>query len=201
MNVNHTEKIQFIIIVPIIIIIIIGSYEFFTPVLCDGLFFRVWVIASLLKFSGPFVVFWPIFTTLKFGGSLLFLLFPTLPLPLPNFWESLRASFYFPCVLLYLKAHLSELAQKLVNFPIISNVFLWQKNHFQTTKKLKTNTNIYSAKTDKGAGVVNLDHSDNISKMPVILDDVSKFHLMGDLYIWLYSKNGSENPGTVFAFI
>ena len=80
----------------------------------------------------------------------------------------------------YLKAHLKDQAQKWVNSPVDSKGFFWQKNPFETAKQLKTNTNIYFTRSDKGAGVVILNRSDYIDQMYVILDDV-KFHKLGYL--------------------
>ena len=42
---------------------------------------EVWVTASLLKFSGLFLVFWPISTMQQFGWAPLVLLFPSPPVP------------------------------------------------------------------------------------------------------------------------
>ena len=83
--------------------------------------------------------------------------------------------------LLYSKVHLSELAQKFMNFPITLNGFLWQKSHFQEAKQLRNNTDIYLTRPDRGAGAVLLNCSNYVSKLSTILDDVSKFHMFGDL--------------------
>ena len=44
----------------------------------------VWATASLLKSPGLFSIFWPIWIMLQFGWSLLILLFPSPPVPVPN---------------------------------------------------------------------------------------------------------------------
>ena len=76
----------------------------------------------------------------------------------------------------YLKNHLADLANELMNTMVNSNGFLWQKNHFEVAKCLKRNSDILINRTDKGAGIVILIRTDYIMKMATILDDTTKFH-------------------------
>ena len=80
-----------------------------------------------------------------------------------------------------LKARLNEYAHSFVNSMVRSDESFWQKNHFQAAKLLKARTNIYITKPDKISGVVILNRADYISKMATILEDTSKFQLLGNL--------------------
>ena len=97
---------------------------------------------------------------------------------------------------------MTESTSLLIDDEIICNNFLFNNDKFFNilirkkfgsnimTEKHFINLSTYSlsdseklilSRSDKGAGVVVLDHSNYISKRSVILDDVSKFHLLGDL--------------------
>ena len=58
---------------------------------------------------------------------------------------------------------------------------MWQKNHFEIAQCLKRNSDILITRPDKDAGVVILNRTDYITKMPTILDDTTKFLKIGDL--------------------
>ena len=81
----------------------------------------------------------------------------------------------------YLKTRLSDLANGLINTTVISSGFLWYKNHFEVGKCLKWNSDILITRPDKGVGIVILNHTDYITKMSTILDNITKFLKIGDL--------------------
>lgn len=78
-----------------------------------------------------------------------------------------------------MKSSLVALAHRYSNIPVDHSDFVWNITQFKTMKALKSNTDIYMCKPDKGAGVVILDKSDYVEKMAVILNDVSKFRKLG----------------------
>ena len=81
----------------------------------------------------------------------------------------------------YLKSHLADLANGLIDTTVNSNGFLWQKNHFEVAKCLKRNSDILITRPDNVAGVVILNRINYITKMATILDDTTKFLKIGDL--------------------
>ena len=81
----------------------------------------------------------------------------------------------------YLKPHLTDLANRLINTTVYSNGFLWQKNHFEVAKCLNRNSDILITRPDKGASIGILNRTDYITKIGPILDDTTKFLKIGDL--------------------
>ena len=81
----------------------------------------------------------------------------------------------------FLKTLLANLANWLIDTMVVSSGFLWQKNHFEVAKCLKWNSDILITRPDKGAGIVIVNHTDDITKMATILDDTTKFLKIGDL--------------------
>ena len=78
-----------------------------------------------------------------------------------------------------LKARLSDLAHAYCGSPIDLGDFLMTKECFQAIKSLRTNEEILITKPDKGAGVVILNKNDYSNKMKTILNDTTKFLILG----------------------
>ena len=56
---------------------------------------------------------------------------------------------------------------------------LFGKKNYQARKLLKSKIDVYIIKPDKGAGAIN--HSDYITKISDILNDISKFEKLVDI--------------------
>ena len=81
-----------------------------------------------------------------------------------------------------MNACLNEVAHSFVNTPISSNEFFWRKIISQPN--FCSVNQMFVTKSDKGAGYYThpfINHSDYISKMLYILDDVSKFDKLGNI--------------------
>ena len=89
-----------------------------------------------------------------------------------RFFQLLKLSLVSQQNLSYLKTHLSDLANGLINTPVNSSGFLWQKNHFEVANCLKRNCNILLPRPNKSVILNNIDY---ITKMATILEDTSKF--------------------------
>ena len=97
-------------------------------------------------------------------------------------YVQLKRHFLAPAAnIAYLKARLTDLAQTFVNTTVDSQVFWWQKMHFESAKQLKMNNYFVLTRPDKSAGVVILNTADYVSKMDAILEDTNKFLKLGDL--------------------
>ena len=78
-----------------------------------------------------------------------------------------------------LKARLTDLAYAYSGTPVASNEFCLHREFSKIIKRLKCMNDIVITKPDKGSGVVILDKSDYLEKMSNILDDRTKFELVG----------------------
>ena len=78
-----------------------------------------------------------------------------------------------------LKAKLSDLAHAYCGTPVELGDFLMHKECFKAIKSLRSNENILITKPDNGSGVVILTKTDYVAKMDSILQDETKFKLLG----------------------
>ena len=78
------------------------------------------------------------------------------------------------------KSRLSGLAQRFVNTRIDRTGFHLTREHLTAIGQLKRNKHVIITRPDKGNGVVLLDREDYVRKMNVILQDKSKFELLGN---------------------
>ena len=78
-----------------------------------------------------------------------------------------------------LKAKLSDLAHAHCGTPVDAGDFLMHRECLSAIKSLRSNSNIVITKPDKGSGVVILNKTDYVKKMKSILEDETKFLILG----------------------
>lgn len=97
------------------------------------------------------------------------MLFSELIKHIPNSTEKFSAT----------KAKLLELTNEYSSLLVERDFLAWQGIHFHTIKSLKSRNDVYLTKPDKGAGVVTLNKQDYLDKMNDILNDSTKFRMIG----------------------
>lgn len=78
------------------------------------------------------------------------------------------------------KANLSSIAHRFANSKVDRTGFRLSRDHMTAIGQLKKNKKIVITRPDKGNGVVLLTREDYVRKMELILQDTTKFELIGD---------------------
>ena len=92
-----------------------------------------------------------------------------------------------------LKADLCDIAHSFCGTPIDKTNFFMQREAIAAARSLEANKDIIISRPDKGSGVVLLNKQDYIDKMNVIVDDTTKFQLLGPASNFDRTKNIETN--------
>ena len=114
-----------------------------------------------------------------------------------------------------LKAELCDIAHSYCGAPIDKTDYYLQRQYMDAARSLRALNNIIISRPDKGSGVVLLDKQNYLDKMHTILDDPSKFVLLGPVSDFdrtgnietnlvsklLKLKNGKKLPAAVYNLV